>query len=1142
MPPSPAMRCSPGRELRAENHKRGRSLESGILFREKDDDLALFNEVQSRERDNFLLQSNDDFEDLFSNKLRHFSDYKLGINIPARGESSDLLHAEGDKNDYDWLLTPPDTPLFASLDDEAMPVNRAQRGRPRSQPISISSSSAMEKSNRSSRGSASPSCLSPSPRSSHSTYQSRGRQSPGLHSSPPPNLRPSTPTRRPSPPPSKPSTPAQRSSTPTLRRMSTGSSCPAAPSRVRGSSPVKTSRGNSASPKIKAWQTNIPGFSSEAPPNLRTSLADRPASYVRGSSPASRNGSKSGRQSMSPTASRSVCSSYSHDRDRFSSQSKGSIASSGDDDIDSLQSIPISSSDHSALRSMSTSSNRRDLSSSKKPTRIVTSSSAPKRSYDIAIRQMDHRKGSPHNMFRPLLSSVPSSTFYAGKSSAAHRSVISRNSSVTTSSNASSDLGTSGAHDTEGSEQNQDDITSACIKAPYDDIQEEVFAFDKADSIDDKSVDKNNEKLSDKHDEDDGHLIVDSHVIGDESSTHQDGGLEISVASEVFDVKGDCQDGHSFGDTLLCSRCGCRYHAIEEIDGDLKLCRNCRSAEILSVLSPKTVIAIENSPGVSANVLDHGAVDAFAPSAATPVSLAANAMGEPGTECLNEPNANLLGSSGALGELNLVSQQVGNQPTLSGNTTLNGEIVGQQLQNNSGYSNLTADVSEGAGITLLLTPNSVKGPIVRSRTFTATSITCDDFSYVRGSATSTRSSLGHGTASASSSLDLGSSRQTEARAQRQLSSRKSDTENYRYEMYSKHQRSVSSLSGASTNGFQASSLATSSHDESLEVSAAIHVEKINLEVTHAPLQDLSLASESIELDMSTDIESDSNWRTVSELSSHTANIHLGDTYVASASNIEEPALHEHVEESANDSRNVISLEASFTHPETCQEEDSMSNASTDRLDVAEVPNLSSLDAISELESENDHVISPDSVFDMDSQNSRSSIDGLQDPSHRISASVEESVNQDHVHSIIEESTVMLEGQGGIHTRSLTLEEATDSILFCSSIVHNLAYEAANIAIEKENCIQLQGSRPAVTIVGKTNPDRRESRTRIVSKRNTKSQKARQRRLETDSKPPPINTASEEKSDVSTARIVGAPNRGDSVKPPKLESKCNCAIM
>lgn len=69
MPPSPAMRDSPGRELRFENHKRGRSLEGGFLLREKDDDLALFSDMQSKEKDNFLLQSADDFEDSFCNIL-----------------------------------------------------------------------------------------------------------------------------------------------------------------------------------------------------------------------------------------------------------------------------------------------------------------------------------------------------------------------------------------------------------------------------------------------------------------------------------------------------------------------------------------------------------------------------------------------------------------------------------------------------------------------------------------------------------------------------------------------------------------------------------------------------------------------------------------------------------------------------------------------------------------------------------------------------------------------------------------------------------------------------------------------------------------------------------------------------------------
>ena len=245
----------------------------------------------------------------------------------------------------------------------------------------------MDKSYRSSRGSASPNRLSPSPRSGNGTFQSRGRPSSAPQHSP---IRPATPTRRPSPPPSKSSTPARRSSTPTPQRTSTGSSGTVATSGVRGTSPIRTSRGNSASPKIRAWESNIPGFSLEAPPNLRTSLADRPASFVRGSSPASRNGrdTRFGRQSMSPTASRSASSSRSHDRDQFSSYSKGSVASSGDDDIDSLQSIPLGGSSHSVSRRLGPFPNNKAPAFNKKSARVFSPSSAPKRSFDSALRQM----------------------------------------------------------------------------------------------------------------------------------------------------------------------------------------------------------------------------------------------------------------------------------------------------------------------------------------------------------------------------------------------------------------------------------------------------------------------------------------------------------------------------------------------------------------------------------------------------------------------------------------------------------------------------------------------------------------------------------------------------------------------------------
>lgn len=67
MPPSPSLRRSPASDPRGDSHKRGRSLENGLSFRERDDDLALFNELQSKERDNFLLQTTDDFDDILCN-------------------------------------------------------------------------------------------------------------------------------------------------------------------------------------------------------------------------------------------------------------------------------------------------------------------------------------------------------------------------------------------------------------------------------------------------------------------------------------------------------------------------------------------------------------------------------------------------------------------------------------------------------------------------------------------------------------------------------------------------------------------------------------------------------------------------------------------------------------------------------------------------------------------------------------------------------------------------------------------------------------------------------------------------------------------------------------------------------------------
>lgn len=1188
MPPSPAMRCSPGRELRADTHKRGNSFESGLIFRDKDEDLALFNEMQTKESDNFLLKSTDDFEDSFSTKLRYFSDYKLGISVPVRGESSDLLNADGEKNDYDWLLTPPDTPLFPSLDDEheTPPVNIVQRGRPRSQPISISRSSTMEKSYRSSRGSASPHRLSPSPRSGISTIQSRGRQSSAPHSSPTSSVRHASPSpsRRPSPSPSKPSTPAPRSSTPTPRRLSTGSSSTASSSRVRGTSPVTTSRGNSASPKVRAWQSNIPGFSSDVPPNLRTSLADRPASYVRGSSPASRNGressSKFSRQSMSPTACRSVSSSYSHDRDRFSS-SKGSVASSGDADLDSLQSATVSSADRSTPRKVGAFSNSRALASSKKPGRIISSSSAPKRSFDYAMRQMDHRK-TPQNMFRPLLSSVPSTTFYAGNASSGHRTMISRNSSVTTSSNTSSDQGTGVAIGTEGSDHNQDDVASEYGKEPYPDVQDDVFIFDRMDVLNEDN----------RHD-----LLDGSQNIGnddtDESpafkSDHRESGIfsnldaatAISAASEALHVEVNFPEVDSLEVTLLCSKCGCRYQATEQVETDVKLCPDCsRDDEILTVTTPVTtrgdtgtssIISIKNSEddepsdGLNAmlaapKLLEGDMLEPRVSKHEENVEQINTCFGEQSqSDSLDSLHSRPLVEEG---EQRLVNQQETGQPTV-GRNLLNSDF-GQQIKHSNDSPASKVDLSEGAGISVLLLQrsSSSKGPVVQGRTFTASAISYDDLRYARDSTNSMRSSIGHGSTSASSSVDWSSCRQTDTRVQRQLSGKKSDMENYRFDTNTKPQSTGSSCSGTSNHSYQVLGPATSAHEGNFEVSPGNMQDVVEEapacqnQVPSSENKDInyiytaSTETAILEEDNSESIEScrimdDST----SELSNHAENSQLKDNSRASFPSNGDCVSYENGENFQCNARSNQDIEASVLSPESyLAEEHTMTNTNVDRVDLSAIATHNSLVPISEIEIEDACQDSHGSEADTVCSNSNNNVDDIWESSadtssdKELTASVPEPSTSNCAHGILEESTVLVEGHKGSKARSLTLEEATDTILFCSSIVHNLAIQAATIAMAKEDSIPLEGSRPTVAILEKPSSDRKNPRGRSAGKHSLKSQKTRPKRLETETKPASIKTETDEKTDEPLVRNVGLPYKADNMRPPKLESKCNCTIM
>lgn len=144
----------------------------------------------------------------------------------------------------------------------------------------------------------------------------------------------------------------------------------------------------------------------------------------------------------------------------------------------------------------------------------------------------------------------------------------------------------------------------------------------------------------------------------------------------------------------------------------------------------------------------------------------------------------------------------------------------------------------------------------------------------------------------------------------------------------------------------------------------------------------------------------------------------------------------------------------------------------------------------------------------------------------------------------------MECPGGKEPKSLTLEEATDTILFCSSIVHDLVYQAATVAMDKAKDVQAEEEvllHPTVTVLGKSNADRssygRGGGTK-AKKHSSKSAKRSRKQTETEEKAE-VQIENDENAGAVMIRNVGAlpPSKGDNLKPPpKLESKCNCSIM
>ncbi|MCO5554146.1 hypothetical protein L7F22_007672 [Adiantum nelumboides] len=412
----------------------------------KEEDLALFHDMRTRENKNFLHPSADDIETALPTKLGGLTGFRISASPTPSWKGNDLLAtADSDKTDYDWLLTPPGTPLFPSLDKDSLQSYMDQSSVQQS--YSASKGSRFPRSHtpelhRMSRKSPGPQ-TPPSTASSSCSSQSFSRR------------RAPSPSRGGSSPTSRPSTPVKtlgrsstimnrastRSSPPVLRRTNTSPSI-RSPSTERNAPPPEAR--TSISPKLQAWQAPELGFSAEPPPNLRTSLSDRPASSTRNGTARPRIGvqevrhrqearhsysdSLESRPSLwrNSSSSASKFSSSTTSQDRWSS--RGSVVSSSDDGMETIEhtfldfSATSPSSTSGASKSFSgrfdneassrcspTLSRQKKSSSSFAETTGVSSASA-KKSLEPSMQRVDHHRLS-QKMFRPLMSNAPITSY-----------------------------------------------------------------------------------------------------------------------------------------------------------------------------------------------------------------------------------------------------------------------------------------------------------------------------------------------------------------------------------------------------------------------------------------------------------------------------------------------------------------------------------------------------------------------------------------------------------------------------------------------------------------------------------------------------------------------------------------------------------
>ncbi|KAF8098812.1 hypothetical protein N665_0257s0026 [Sinapis alba] len=402
--------------------------------RDSDENLDLFSKI----RRSFPLSSSDQLPDV-SAKLGRLS---VGSKPAPRGKGGDdlLSSAEVGKNDYDWLLTPPGTPLGNDSHSSLAPPKITSSARitsasKTSSRLSVSQSESSYHPSRPSRSSSltrpsisnsgrSPSSIlntssasvssyirpsSPSSRSSSSARTSTPTRTTSLSRASTPSRirsasstssldkarpslssRPSTPTSRTQHTSNSPnivaSRPNSRPSTPTRRSPSTTAS-PGGRGATNGRTAPSLSRPSSPGPRVRTTTPQqpivLPNFPLDTPPNLRTTLPGRPISAGR-SRPVAAKASPEPKGSITRRNSSPVVT-----RGRLiETQGKGRSGGNGQQHLtDAPEPRRISNvSDVTSRRTMKTSSTVMDNNNG-------LGRSFSKNSLDMAIKHMDIRNG-----------------------------------------------------------------------------------------------------------------------------------------------------------------------------------------------------------------------------------------------------------------------------------------------------------------------------------------------------------------------------------------------------------------------------------------------------------------------------------------------------------------------------------------------------------------------------------------------------------------------------------------------------------------------------------------------------------------------------------------------------------------------------